>query len=47
MRNPDARLRNRIAHSYARLNPSIIWETAATSIPELRELCANLLEAEE
>ena len=36
-------LRNRIAHGYAKLNPSIIWDTAVSSIPELLELCRSIL----
>lgn len=36
-------LRNRIAHGYGRLSPTIVWETATTSIPELLELCRSLL----
>ncbi|MBQ9043017.1 MAG: DUF86 domain-containing protein [Eggerthellaceae bacterium] len=40
-------LRNRIAHSYSKLNPAIIWDTAITSIPELLELCTSLLEQQE
>ena len=36
-------LRNRIAHGYAKLNPQIIWVTATTSIPELKDLCIELL----
>ena len=37
-------MRNRIAHGYAKLKPAIVWETAITSIPALRELCLRLLE---
>ena len=37
-------LRNRIAHGYGKLKPSIIWSTATKSIPDLLALCRNLLE---
>lgn len=40
-------LRNRIAHGYAKLKPTIIWQTATVSIPELLELCLRLLEGDE
>lgn len=36
-------MRNRIAHGYAKVNPAIVWETAAVSVPELLELCESLL----
>ena len=32
------------AYGYAKLKPAIVWETAITSIPALRELCLRLLE---
>ena len=37
-------LKNRIAHGYAKLAPQVIWDTATISIPELRRVCADLLE---
>ncbi len=36
-------LRNRIAHGYAKLAPQVIWDTATISIPELRQVCVDLL----
>lgn len=38
-------MRNRIAHGYAKVNPSVVWETATKSIPDLLSLCKGWLGA--
>lgn len=44
---PIKGMRNLVAHSYGSMSRDIIWETAVTDIPVLREFCDQQLTAEE
>lgn len=38
-------MRHRLIHAYAQVNDDIVWDTARSDIPRLREIVASLLEA--
>lgn len=40
---PIKGMRNLVAHSYGTMSRSIIWETAVTDIPVLKEFCEEQL----
>ncbi len=40
---PIKGMRNLVAHSYGSMSRDIIWETAVTDIPALREFCEEQL----
>lgn len=42
---PMKGMRNLVAHSYGSMSREIIWETAVTDIPALREFCDQILQA--
>ena len=44
---PIKGMRNLVAHSYGSISPDIIWETAVSDIPDLRDFCNEQLEGEE
>lgn len=41
---PIKGMRNLVAHSYGSMSRDIIWETAVTDIPILKQFCAEQLE---
>ena len=43
---PMKGMRNLVAHSYGSMSRSIIWETAITDIPVLKEFCEEQLPRE-
>ena len=42
---PMKGMRNLVAHNYGNMSREIIWETATTDIPALKNFCDELLEA--
>ena len=42
---PIKAMRNLVAHNYGSMSREIIWETAITDIPVLREFCEQQLQA--
>lgn len=44
---PMKGMRNLVAHNYGSMSREIIWETAITDIPALKNFCDELLEANE
>ena len=42
---PIKAMRNLVAHNYGNMSREIIWETAVTDIPVLREFCEQQLQA--
>lgn len=41
---PMKGMRNLVAHNYGSMSRDIIWETAVTDIPALKEFCDEVLE---
>lgn len=41
--SPIARLRDRLAHHYWRTDPDIVWATATTSVPVLKDALVSAL----
>lgn len=43
---PIKGMRNLVAHNYGSMSRDIIWETAVTDIPALKQFCEEQLESE-